>query len=226
MADPVTKMKAKIDTQLKGTGVSLEIRKETETISLRAYLPPKPGSDKTQPYRQRIPLINPTTGHGLKATVAALRHAQQLATKLKLQIEERTFQWSDWIEMEVPVERGPSLLELWDQWIQVKSLTVQPTTLKKDYARFRQHLVQMGTRYLDESIEVKDLIVATLSPKTAKRMLTLLAACCEWAMERQLIDRNPFAGASVKISVPSRNRDDIDPFNKELEFRQIRVKAG
>ena len=66
-------------------------------------------------------------------------------------------------------------------------------------------------------IAIRDHLVANLSPNTAKRVLTNLSACCDWAVESGLIASNAFQGMAVRIQLPKAERGEeynIDSFSR------------
>lgn len=207
-------MLAKANQKLQGTGVSIELRKATGTLSLRGILPPRLGSGKERPYQQRISLKNQLTEQPLKATPATIAYALGEARRLWNSLDQGRFDWTEWMKFEHDPALGATLLELWDKWAAHQSLSLSATTLNKDYKRFRNHLQAMPDRYPSDGILVRDAAIATLSPHTTKRMLTLLNACCNWAVDRQLIAGHTFSGLAGKIKVP-RSEHEIDPFSRE-----------
>jgi integrase len=76
-------------------GVRVEVRSRgvDEWLYLRGTFPPRPGSDRTQPYQQRIALR-------MRNTPDARRKAEAIAKKVSGQINLGEFRWQDWIEEE------------------------------------------------------------------------------------------------------------------------------
>ncbi|WP_148129297.1 tyrosine-type recombinase/integrase, partial [Dulcicalothrix desertica] len=75
----------------------------------------------------------------------------------------------------------------------------------------------LPTKTLDGAVKIRDWLVANKSSSTAKRILTQLSACCDWAVKSQLIKLNPFEGMSTDIKIPKGKKDDgdINPFSQE-----------
>lgn len=62
---------------------------------------------------------------------------------------------------------------------------------------------------------VRDYLLSTLTPDAAKRCLTQIKACCNWAMEEGAIETNPFALMKIKLPKGLSEEQDINPFSKE-----------
>lgn len=109
------------------------------------------------------------------------------------------------------------LAELWKQYEAFKKPQVSQTTYAVDYRKYRNHIAKLPTRDLENAIAIRDHLVATVSPNTAKRVLTNLSACCDWAAESGLIASNPFQGMAVRIQLPKAERGEeynIDSFSR------------
>lgn len=114
-----------------------------------------------------------------------------------------------------------SLLNLWDEYTAYKSKTLTITTINKDFKRTRNHIRSLPTQKVTDAIAIRNFLLDHLTLNTAKRVLTQLKACCDWAMEADLIDANPFAGLAQKIKlVRTDEEESINPFSK-TEQEQI-----
>lgn len=114
----------------------------------------------------------------------------------------------------------PSLDQLWERYMEFKRPTISPNTFSKEFTTAQRCIDQLlPTRSLTEAVRIRDWIVANKPPNAAKRLLTQLTACCEWAIKSDLTTRNPFEGMSAGIKVPkSATKNDgqeIDPFSAE-----------
>lgn len=78
-----------VNGRLKASKVGVTVEAHGDRLRLRATLPPKPGSAKTEPHQQRISL-------GLPANPAGLRQAEKEARLLGAQLATREFAWADW----------------------------------------------------------------------------------------------------------------------------------
>lgn len=108
-----------------------------------------------------------------------------------------------------------TLSELWDKYTEYRKPQIAETTLRIQYASVRNHIGKLPTKDLKDAIEIRDFLVANLSNDAARRTLTQLAACCEWACESSLVSTNPFRGMAKKIQVVKDEIDTIDPFTCE-----------
>ena len=75
----------------------------------------------------------------------------------------------------------------------------------------------MRTDKSAQAIASRDYLLANVTPNTAKRVLTNVNACCDWAMRSQLIDHNPFRdmAGDVYLSKGDVEEADINPFTAE-----------
>lgn len=110
-----------------------------------------------------------------------------------------------------------ALDDLWDKYTAYKSTQVEETTLQLNFKRVASHINKLDTKSLQEGIRIRDYLIANNSPYTAKRILTQLNACCDWAVKSKLIDSNPFSGMSKEIQSHKNSSDgtDIDPFTSQ-----------
>ncbi|MCG6133288.1 MAG: site-specific integrase [Nostoc sp. LLA-1] len=126
-----------------------------------------------------------------------------------------------------PIHKSkPHLDELWNKYSEFKKPQVSPSTYAKDFTKHRNHIAKLPTRSLDEASAIRDYLLAKLTPDAAKRCLTQLKACCNWAMEEGLIDANPFAAMKIKAPKGATEEQDINPFSKEERDLIIRTFAS
>lgn len=111
---------------------------------------------------------------------------------------------------------GPSLVELWEKYTDFKRPSLSPSTIAKDFTNVSRCIDRnLPTKTLDGAVTIRDWLVANKSSSAAKRILTQLNACCEWAVKSQLIKLNPFEGMSTDIKIPKGSKEDgdINPFS-------------
>jgi integrase len=107
----------------------------------------------------------------------------------------------------------PDLLQLWDKYSVYMKPQLAETTYQKDYVKkYRNHIEKLPTKDLEKAVEIKDYILGNLTANTAKRVLTYLSACCNWAVKSKLIPDNPFKEMSEDIKLPRKDSESIDPF--------------
>ena len=125
---------------------------------------------------------------------------------------------------ETSPESSVSLADLWDSYTEYKRSSLSPSTLAKDYHKiYRCVNVHLPVRTLDKAIVIRDWLIANRSPLSAKKILTQLCACCNWAMKSDLIEENPFEGMASDVKLPKGDSQetDINPFSVEERDRII-----
>ncbi|MEH2056316.1 MAG: site-specific integrase [Nostoc sp.] len=115
--------------------------------------------------------------------------------------------------------------ELWEKYTEFKKPQVSPSTYAVDYRKYRNHIASFPNKTLDDAIAIRDYLIANLSANAAKRTLTNINACCDWALKSQLITSNPFQGMAKDIQIPKSESAEyeINPFTKEERDRIIQV---
>jgi integrase len=128
-------------------------------------------------------------------------------------------------QAEVTVPSKTQLGDLWERYEQFKKPQVSQSTYVKDYRKYRNHITELPSQDLEEAIAIRDHLLATLTPNAAKRTLTHINACCNWALKSKLIEANPFVGMSKDIQIPKSESDeaDINPFTHEERDAIIRA---
>jgi integrase len=94
----------------------------------------------------------------------------------------------------IPVQqKAITLSQLWAQYCDYKRSQLAVTTYQRDYLKkYANHIARLPQE-LTKAVAIRDNLVATTSPDTAKRLLTLLSACAKWAVKSGLIEANLFA---------------------------------
>jgi integrase len=120
------------------------------------------------------------------------------------------------IEPEQTVSVNISLVELWEKFTDYKRNQLSQTTIAKDYDRVRCNIAKLPSFELTDAVKIRDFLLRSTSPNTAKRVLSKLSAACEWGVISKLVDSNPFTGMSAGIRKPKKDdRHDIKPFTPE-----------
>ncbi|MEJ1930802.1 hypothetical protein WDZ92_11120, partial [Nostoc sp. NIES-2111] len=83
--------------RLKNSFCRLKIEQIGGRLYLRGILPPKPLSRKVNPYRQRISAAS--------ANSEGVKIAEKLAKQVSVQIDAKTFNWADYLNLEVDQEK-------------------------------------------------------------------------------------------------------------------------
>ncbi|MFB2919323.1 MULTISPECIES: tyrosine-type recombinase/integrase [Aerosakkonema] len=107
------------------------------------------------------------------------------------------------------------LNELWDMYVEYKSKSVAVSTLKNTYKTVSSHIQKLPTQSINDALTIRNYLVNNLKPETAKKYLTNISACCDWAVEYSYIPNNPFLGMAQKIKAKPKDIDEIKPFTKE-----------
>lgn len=107
------------------------------------------------------------------------------------------------------------LAQLWEKYSQYKKPQVSPSTYAKDFTKQKNHISKLPSKSLDDAEVIRDYLIANLTANAAKRVLTQLKACCDWALAEKIISSHPFH--SMKIDAPLKASEDVDikPFSKE-----------
>ncbi|MEQ8383339.1 MAG: tyrosine-type recombinase/integrase [Coleofasciculus sp. A1-SPW-01] len=108
-----------------------------------------------------------------------------------------------------PVNKIP-LMDIWQAYVDRRSLIVSLTTINTDFARVTRRLEACPV-LISESKKIEKWLANNYTPGSARRILCQLRAACNWAMEEGLIEVNPFKQlpkSQVFPSIP-------DPFTRE-----------
>lgn len=115
--------------------------------------------------------------------------------------------------------------------MEFKRPNVSPSTLAKDYKKIERCVnLSLPKKSIGDAlakptggIAIRDWLVANKPANSAKRILTQINACCDWAVKSQLIESNPFVGMAADIRVPKGESEDTDinPFSLEERDRII-----
>lgn len=97
-----------------------------------------------------------------------------------------------------PISPKTRLDELWEQFTEFqRSQGIQESTLVEDYRKIAKRIAKFPSQFLEDTLEIERFVLAKYSPETAKRTFKSLRQCCNWAMDRGIIEANPF-DATVK----------------------------
>jgi integrase len=105
-----------------------------------------------------------------------------------------------------------TLPELWQQYTEFKSKSLSPSSLR-DFKKVANHISRLPTQSLKEGKKIAHHLLDTLTTDSARRTLVQLNACCEWALDRELIDKNPFEGMARRVKVTK--NVSINPFTAD-----------
>jgi integrase len=96
------------------------------------------------------------------------------------------------------------LREHWNAYTTFRATMLAPSTIKRDYQKIEKRLARISKEApkLNDAISIRDWLLANYSAETARRTLVQLNACCQWAMNSELIANNPFAGVTAQLRRP------------------------
>jgi integrase len=112
----------------------------------------------------------------------------------------------------IPAAAPLALAELWDLYADYKKPQLAITTYTQDYCKkWANHIAKLP-QDIGDTAAIRTALVSKVSPDTAKRLLTLLAACCSWGVKSGLIGTNPFSGMAADLRRPKTDQS-INPFS-------------
>jgi len=193
--------------------MDIEVGIESFRDKLRLYLPSKVLGVKKYIYT-RLP--DSDEGWRQARQQAVIIESDIAAGKLDITLERyKPRDGGTYLSTVIEIGQSISLTELWEKYTKYRTPQVSETTLKLNYKRIASHIEKCPYKGLEGAVAIRDYLLNTTSPYTAKRVLTQLNACCSWALDSKLIDRNPFIGMAGKIDAPTTPEQEIDPFSKE-----------
>lgn len=138
-----------VTERLKKGKVRARIYKRGNKLWLQATLPPKPQSDRIKPYQQRISL-------GLPANEDGYRRAEQEAQLLSARLTSGTFDWRDYLKLELIPEYKPA--ELWIQEFKrnyLETHNLKPSTWVNQWQKIYRRLPSnepLTSKMLEEQV--------------------------------------------------------------------------
>ncbi|MEM9092589.1 MAG: tyrosine-type recombinase/integrase [Cyanobacteria bacterium P01_F01_bin.53] len=121
----------------------------------------------------------------------------------------------------------PSLLELWEAFVEFKRPQCSPNTMVSMYLTFTRYVKRLPTHDLAHAAAIRDYVLANIPLNSGKRLITRFSACCNWAMKSGLIAENPFSGMAAEIKLPKTKKiagfNQINPFS--LDERDAIIRA-
>ena len=168
MPHPLDAHLDQVNVRFKAARLGLKVERRGDMLALRGTLPPRPGSDRTRPYQQRIPLKLP-------ANKAALKQAEQEAKVIAAKLIEGTFDWRNYLVQSGPVLGSDALADKIAAFEQHYLAEAQAdpdkhpasvqATWSKAYAPYLRKLQALSDRR--PSLSVPEAIVATVKETQA-----------------------------------------------------------
>lgn len=110
----------------------------------------------------------------------------------------------------------PKLDELWEKFLEYKRPQCSPSTMRYQYRVFSGYVKKLPTYDLEQAAEIREHVLKTIPINSARRFITRLSACCNWAMKSGWITTNPFVGMASEVKLPKGTggeMEDINPFS-------------
>lgn len=94
-----------------------------------------------------------------------------------------------------------NLSRIWGEYAQFKKGQIAESTYQQDYKRIAKRLIELRKVLppLQTAISVRDWLLENYSAETTRRTIVQLNACCEWAVESEILINNPFKGMQTQI---------------------------
>lgn len=105
-----------------------------------------------------------------------------------------------------------TLGELWEKYTAYKSGHLAITTINKDFKRVAAHISSLPSQSLRDARKIRRYLMSTRTSGATKKSLMQINACCQWAVDEELIPRNPFVNLPKVKAIKTQNK--IDPFTK------------
>ncbi|MEO1399620.1 MAG: DUF3596 domain-containing protein [Cyanobacteria bacterium J06635_1] len=93
----------------------------------------------------------------------------------------------------------PNLWELWERFVEYKEAQCRENTMRHTYAVYTNYAKSLPTYDLERAAEIRDYALKQFPLDAAKRFITRLSACCEFAKTSGWIETNPFVGMAADI---------------------------
>lgn len=115
------------------------------------------------------------------------------------------------------------LSEVWAAYCEFRRGQIAPSTYQRDYAKFTRRINRMRKEapYLESAIEIRDWMLKHYSHETTRRTIQQFRAAMVWAMNSDLIDRNPFEGMQRMLSPRVHRETAFAAFTAEERDRII-----
>lgn len=146
---------AQSNGRLKASSVGVKIEQHGDRLYLRATLPPKPGSEKLEPYQQRISL-------GIYANPAGLKEAETEARKVGALLACREFTWEPYLRT---AARG----ETCGDWVERFAGQFKPTVAAVTWTTDYQRVFDQLPAGKPLTVELLRSVIETTEPNSRQR---------------------------------------------------------
>jgi integrase len=158
---------AQANGRLKSANVGVSITRQGDRLYLRATFPPKPDSDKTAPYQQRLAL-------GIHANPLGIKEAEAEARKIGALLDCKEFSWQPYIKANAPAITCGEWVEKFekDYFSKRDKNPKTLTTWRKNYHEVLKRLP------VDEALcaEILKQLILRVAPDTRSRQNYVMVA--------------------------------------------------
>ena len=178
---------AKQNAVLKAARIGVRIQRVHNRLSLRATLPPRPGSKRRSPHQQRLAL-------GVRATLAGLRSAVSQAKRIAVALDRNEFEWAPYLRIEdepesvepesippdVPRTFGEVIAAFEQDYFERRSRSRQSgSTWRTEYEGIFKRLPLEAV--IDPAIAIQQIKAIAPDSRQRKRAVTVLSALFKFA---------------------------------------------
>ena len=117
-----------------------------------------------------------------------------------------------------------SIAELWDKFMEFQEKHLEETTTRDKYKSITTRIKKFPSQSVKDAPKIRDWLFGSYSQFSVWETLAFLNRCCNWAVNSEIIDDNPFA--KIQIKKPKRKSlkdDDFKAFN--VEQRDLIIKS-
>lgn len=171
----------------------------------------------------------------LAATPENLRKVQRKVFEIEEDVEHKAFDVTlekysfttkPLLTLAVNVPPAIELKELWNSYCQFMKPQLAATTYQKQYAsRYTNHIANLPTQDITQVTAIRDHVLKTCSPYTAKRVIARISSCCKWGVKNGMLKENPFRDMVEDIKLTREQADKIEPDPFTLEERDAILEA-
>lgn len=144
---------------------------------------------------------------------AALVKCQEIELDIALDKFDKTLNKYKYSHSNHQNKLNVPLIDIWDKYENHKLPFVSVTTVNKDFKKIRNHILNFPYQNIDEAKKIRNFIIANNSLQNARKIYLQINAACNWAVDEELIEYNPFE--KLKIKQRQRNQLETNPFSKE-----------
>lgn len=116
-----------------------------------------------------------------------------------------------------------NILELWQKFTDYQETQIEQTTILNRYAAVLRYTKKLPTHSLAEASKIRDWLLFNTTKNMTWLLIMHYSQCCEWAINSNLLDHNPFEKLKTKQPKKKTTGEDYRAFT--LEQRDLIIKA-